>query len=476
MSDAKTPLALCANKDVKFGTSGVRGPVAELSKSLCQGFTQAFLSTLCRADSVCLGVDLRPSSPQLAKWVSEQAQEMGVNVLDCGPLPTPALALYAMQQGLPAIMITGSHIPFDRNGMKFYLPTGEISKADEQAILTSRLDSCANKRLRGGSQDCAERASQHYQQRYYDAFPTLNLGNKRIGVYQHSSVTRDLLTEVLRHFGAEVIELGRSDHFVALDTEAVGDTEQALAQQWTQQYRLDAIVTTDGDGDRPLIADEAGQWLRGDQVGMLTCHALQATHIATPINSNSGLEHFIPAAKVVRTKIGSPYVIEAMQQATEQDNSLGFEANGGVLLGRNHHRLTSLPTRDALLPILCVLSTLANQPLSSLSNILPKRYSASSRIQNVDQEICRQLLENLVAPDAWPALLAAIQPCHALQIATINTLDGVRATLTNGDILHLRASGNANELRIYSESNTIQRANQVCSNTEIHISSLFFDV
>ncbi len=56
----------------------------------------------------------------------------------CGRVPTPALALAGLARVVPSIMVTGSHIPFDRNGIKFYTPRGEISKQDEQPILDCR--------------------------------------------------------------------------------------------------------------------------------------------------------------------------------------------------------------------------------------------------------------------------------------------------------------------------------------------------
>ncbi|MFD2191863.1 hypothetical protein [Pistricoccus aurantiacus] len=73
------------------------------------------------ASQVAVGLDRRPSSPTIAAVCSAAASAMGVEVVDYGILSTPALALQAMVDGMPAIMVTGSHIPFDRNGIKFYL-------------------------------------------------------------------------------------------------------------------------------------------------------------------------------------------------------------------------------------------------------------------------------------------------------------------------------------------------------------------
>jgi phosphomannomutase len=79
-----------------------------------------------------------------------------------------------------------------------------------------------------------------------------------------------LYAELFTTLGAEVISLGRSDEFVPIDTEAVADIDKRRAKDWSKEYGFDAIFSTDRDGDRPLIADENGDWLRGDIVGLLT--------------------------------------------------------------------------------------------------------------------------------------------------------------------------------------------------------------
>ena len=89
--------------------------------------------------ALLIGHDLRPSSPGIARACHDAARSAGVSSVNAGVLPTPALAFAAETLGLPAIMVTGSHIPFDRNGMKFYRAQGEISKQDEQRILTAAV-------------------------------------------------------------------------------------------------------------------------------------------------------------------------------------------------------------------------------------------------------------------------------------------------------------------------------------------------
>ncbi|MGH6861297.1 MAG: phosphomannomutase, partial [Phyllobacterium sp.] len=107
---------------LKFGTSGLRGLVTELPDSVVRAYTLAFLHHMQNAHCVApgagflVGYDLRASSPQLAAACISAAQEFGMDVENCGPLPTPALALRALSLRDSGIMVTGSHIPFDRNG------------------------------------------------------------------------------------------------------------------------------------------------------------------------------------------------------------------------------------------------------------------------------------------------------------------------------------------------------------------------
>ena len=122
---------------LKFGTSGLRGLVTEMTPEAVAQYTHAFLSACDSGAVLCVGQDLRPSSPRIADNVIAAARQAGMRVINCGPVPTPALALAAQAHGGGAVMVTGSHIPADRNGLKFYTSAGEITKVDETAILSS---------------------------------------------------------------------------------------------------------------------------------------------------------------------------------------------------------------------------------------------------------------------------------------------------------------------------------------------------
>ncbi|MBL3589235.1 MAG: phosphomannomutase [gamma proteobacterium endosymbiont of Lamellibrachia anaximandri] len=451
---------LATDSGVVFGTSGARGLVEQMTPEVCAGYTAAFINLFgsTQVQQVAVGIDLRPSSPEIARACILAIESAGLVAEFCGVVPTPALAFYAMQKKIPAIMVTGSHIPFDRNGIKFYRPEGEITKADEAAIMGAEV--LLPEPLVLPDLPVVNKGAQlRYLERYLQFFPEDMLAGWRVGFYQHSSVARDQLTTLLARLGAEVIALGRTDKFVPIDTEAVSEEDAERAKAWVLEHQLDALVSTDGDADRPLLGDEQGIWFRGDVVGLLCARFLKAEALATPVSCTTAIEKSGWFKHIARTRIGSPYVIEGMDalQAAGRAPVVGFEANGGFLLGseieRNGKILQPLPTRDAVLPILALLA-LAHEmqvPLSALIAELPKRFTASDRLQGVAIERSRELLREL-EKDSEP-LSRLYGPVSALDVT-----DGLRFTFESGDIVHLRPSGNAPELRCYAEADSAVRA------------------
>jgi phosphomannomutase len=172
-------------------------------------------------------------------------------------------------------------------------------------------------------------------------------------------------------------------------------------------------------------------------------------------------------SEVVRTRIGSPYVIAGMEQASAKSSAVvvGYEANGGFLLGSdvisNGKRLLALPTRDAILPMLAVLAMAKEQggKISALVAGLPGRYTASDRLQSFPTEESAALLKALQQDQQQAAQVMAPK---AGNIASVDLTDGLRVTFSNGDIVHLRPSGNAPELRCYAESDTQAKAQLLC--------------
>jgi len=469
---------LMTSSGVAFGTSGARGTVEAMTNPVCYAYTQGFLqamqaqSRISAGDAVYLAGDLRPSTGRILAAVACAVGDCGFRPVYAGRLPSPAVAYVAMPQHAASIMVTGSHIPDDRNGIKFNRPDGEILKADEALIreqlvkLPEPFPDIQATDLPPADADAAD----SYLNRYVKFFGAQCLQGMRVGVYQHSGVARDLLVRVLEGLGAKVTPLARSERFIPVDTEAIRAEDVELGRRWAAEQGFDAVVSTDGDADRPLIADENGEWLRGDVVGVLCARFLGIDVVVTPVSSNTVVEVCGWFAAVHRTRIGSPYVIEQMNQALakREGTVAGYEANGGFLLASdvslNGNTLTALPTRDAMLPILAILASALQQgcPVSGLVAALPDRYTASDRLKNFPTEVARQKIAELAASNE---VIAAMFGPLCGTVRAIDQTDGLRITFENSEIIHLRPSGNAPELRCYNEAASperVQALNQAC--------------
>ena len=336
--------------------------------------------------------------------------------VNLGQIPTPALMAYAVARRKGSIMVTGSHIPFDRNGYKANSSLGELLKRDEVpinervAVIRHQLydqpsaDSAFDPQglFKDGHRELPP-ARAHALEAWYGRFTGFfageSLTGKRVLVYQHSAVGRDILVELLRRLGAEVIPAGRSETFVPIDTENIGAPElatiQALADEASARHgRLDAIVSLDGDSDRPLVlgVDEQNKarFFGGDLVGMIVAEYLRADAVVVPVSCNDAVDRGALASVLEpKTRIGSPFVIAGIQEAVRKGRRAvcGWEPNGGFLNGsdivRNGHRLPALTTRDAFLPIVAVLFASVESGLSvtGLFARLPKRFSRAALLK-----------------------------------------------------------------------------------------------
>ena len=451
-----------AESGVAFGTSGARGLVTQFTPDVCAAFALAFIQSIKNNFSfsrVAIAIDNRPSSYAMAIACAQALKQLHIDVIYYGVVPTPALAYVAQEDNMPAIMVTGSHIPFDRNGLKFYRPDGEISKADEKIINAEQVKFTQLSEL--AELTVNVRATELYIKRYTSLFDTPWLTGKRIGIYEHSSAGRDLYYRIFEALGAEVIALERSDQFVPIDTEAVSEEDMLKAINWSKEYNLDMVFSTDGDGDRPLVSDEHGNWLRGDILGLLTSDALNIEAVVVPVSNNTVIELSGQFKHVERTKIGSPYVIGEFANLAKNFASVaGFEANGGFLLGSdviiNGKSLKALPTRDAVLPAIMLLVAAQKQATSELVKALPQRFTYSDRIQNFATAKSKAIIKS---GKKNPNELVRQLGFENVAIKHVDETDGLRITLNNNVILHLRPSGNAPELRCYAEADSYSVAN-----------------
>ena len=539
--------------ELKFGTSGRRGFVADLTQleiTINVTAELEYLKSLSASeggikagDEFFYARDLRPSSSEyvaeekgrgeIAQAVQKAVSDAGLIPVNLGEIPTPALTSHAIQRKLGSIMVTGSHIPFNRNGYKTNCALGELLKKDEEPIgkhvaaVRDRLyrQSAADSpfdsqgRFKSGHQELGAAtnvAATEYLRRYADFYSGKDLRGKRVVVYQHSAVGRDMLVEALQQFGADVIPAGRSETFVPIDTENIDDTQLALIQKLADEASaahgpVDAVVSLDGDSDRPLVLgveNGAVRFFGGDLLGMVVAEYLGADAVVVPISCNDAIDRGNLKARLEpKTKIGSPFVIAGMEKAIAKGKKAvcGWEANGGFLVGssieKDGNTLSPLPTRDAFLPILSILFAAKDAGVSipQLFDRLPKRYSKAALLKDFPRPISQKIVGayspsnsaiqevkfdggSVTAIDAAhdPVALTAgesssllgvreklstfFTPDHGFgTIERINYIDGVRIYFDNGDVAHIRPSGNADELRIYAVADSQKRAEEIAA-------------
>jgi phosphomannomutase len=276
----------------------LRGLERELTDDMVADHVRAFVAARPTGGGLGLGRDLGASWPRMAP----SGRAAGLAVANSGSVPTLALLAPATREA--AAVVSGNHIQTDRNGLKFFISSAEIPKEDEAAIPAGpggpwpESGSPAPRRH--------ARSTVAYLCRYLAAYGPKARRGPGIGVYAHSAVGRDLPGQALSGLGAEAHAFGSSERFVAPDAEAVDEGTRARPAAWAAAGGLDAIVSTDGEGNRPLLADIAGRTVPGDILGRITAAARGNDSGVTPASSNGGAELSVRFAQVVRTRIGSP--------------------------------------------------------------------------------------------------------------------------------------------------------------------------
>ena len=483
--------------ELHFGTSGLRGLVVDMTDLECYINTLGFLRFLATVGEIEAGQivyvagDLRDSTPRITKAVVKAIVDGGYMPVYCGLIPTPAVALFGYSHLHPSIMVTGSHIPADRNGIKFNKRHDEVLKVDEgsikEAVAAVRAELYAQDEHASQFHDdgslkespalpkVTDEAREHYKARFLNIFGPETLAGKHVVMYQHSAVGRDVIVELLESLGAKVTAVGRSDVFIPIDSENVTEANRAYFHKLVREHEeVFAVVSTDGDSDRPFVVDETGEFHRGDVLGALVATWLGADAAAFPVSTSDAVTTQLTKEGVgwVETKIGSPFVISAMKDEVSQGKKrvVGWEVNGGFLTGSafmvKGKELRPLPTRDAFTAILVALVAAceARDAVSEVFGRMPKRFTQAGLLNDFPVEVSKRLVQRFSAngADVRRELETYFDEAHGFgKVTDVNTLDGVKISFSNGDVAHMRPSGNAPQLRIYSVADSQERADEI---------------
>ncbi|HEY0906025.1 MAG TPA: phosphoglucosamine mutase [Methylophilus sp.] len=352
-----------------FGTDGIRGRVGEsvitpefvMKLGYAAGRVLASHEHLPsgKRPAVLIGKDTRISGYMLEASLEAGLSAAGVDVLLTGPMPTPAVAyLTRALRAQAGIVISASHNPYYDNGIKFFSAQGtklpdEIEYAIE-AELAKPMQVMESAQL--GKARRVDDAAGRYVEFCKSTFPNhLDLRGLRIVLDCAHGATYHVAPPVFHELGADVIAIGNQPDGLNIN-EQVGSTHPQALQKAVVEHQADLGIAFDGDGDRVMMVDGAGNLLDGDQLLYIIAMGLYAKGklkggVAGTLMTNLALEHSLQKHQIPfgRAKVGDRYVLELLQA---KNWKLGGENSGHILTLDKHS------SGDAIIAALQVLQSL----------------------------------------------------------------------------------------------------------------------
>ncbi len=328
-----------------FGTDGIRGltnthpMTAEIAMKVGQAAGRHFV----RGDHrhrVVIGKDTRLSGYMMENALVAGFTSVGMDVVQVGPMPTPAVALLtrSMRADL-GVMISASHNPFHDNGIKLFGPDGfKLSDEDEMKI-ESYLEEDAQ--LAEAADIGRAKRFEDARGRYIHAIKMslpehIRLDGLKIVCDCANGAAYEVAPSVFWELGAEVITIGVSPNGLNINDKC-GSTDVTALQETVVASGAHIGIALDGDADRLIVVDEKGQIVDGDQLMALIGWSwsrnglLRGDGIVATVMSNLGLERFLNSQnlELVRAKVGDRYVLEEMKKG---GFNVGGEQSGHMIL------------------------------------------------------------------------------------------------------------------------------------------------
>jgi len=404
-----------------FGTDGVRGVVGQdLTAELVERLGKA--ATLwSKGGRVFVGRDTRASGAPLEEAFARGVREAGGNAVLAGVLPTPAVALLALDLG---VVVSASHNPPEYNGIKIFDRDGrKLTDAAEEEI-EALLDA------EGPGEGRIDRvgvATDSYLEHILERFGS-DLSGLRVAVDCANGAYSALAPTAFEQLGAEVTAIGAEPDGTNINL-GCGATDLALLQRTVLQGDFDLGVAFDGDGDRMLAVDANGAPVDGDQILAILADHLGVDIVAVTQMTNFGFHRFAEerGIRLVTTEVGDRYVLEALRR---EGGLLGGEQSGHIIYLKDH------VTGDGLAAALLLCAALEGRTLAEAAAVLPRYPQAKENVRVATKNLSDDLFDEIERLNA--------------------ELDG------SGRIL-VRASGTEPVVRVLAEAENPRKARELCA-------------
>jgi phosphoglucosamine mutase len=403
-----------------FGTDGVRGVVGE-------GLTPELVERLGRAAAVWsgrgrvfVGRDTRASGPMLEEAFAEGVASVGGNAVLGGVLPTPAVALLALDLG---IVVSASHNPPEYNGIKFFDGDGQkLTDAAEEEIEALLAEPAHAER---GAVDHIGVAADSYMEHVLERFGS-DLSGLSVAVDCANGAYSGLAPTAFSRLGAQVQALADQPDGTNINV-GCGATDLSLLQRNAGGYDLG--VAFDGDGDRMLAVDADGSTVDGDQILAILALHLKVDVVVVTVMTNLGFHRLMAdnGIRVITTDVGDRYVLEALHR---ENAILGGEQSGHLICLDGH------VTGDGLAAALLLCRALEGRSLAEAAAVMP-------RFAQVKENLPVQVRE-------LPGELLA-------QVQSLNH------ELNGGARVLVRPSGTEPLVRILAEAENEEEASSLCA-------------
>ncbi|MHC1571133.1 MAG: phosphoglucosamine mutase [Methermicoccaceae archaeon] len=434
-----------------FGTNGVRGIANEhLTPELALGLGLSF-GTHLGGGTVAVGTDTRESRHMLKAAAVSGLLSSGVEVVDVGIVPVPALQYFVKHNTDGGLMVTASHNPREYNGIKLISADGlELSHEAEQKI--EKIHSSQSFK-RAAWSECGKVRTADALSPYIDAIIE-RVDAERIRELGFTVVSDTgcgagsvALPLLLRRLGCRVITLNAQvdGTFPARNPEPVAEVLTELCAV-VKESGAHLGVAQDGDADRAVFVDERGNFVDEDAMlalvadYMLSKPSQRSKVVVSPVSSSLRLVDVARAhgASVEWTAVGSIYVEQRMM---EFDAVFGGEGNGGLIFPEHQY------CRDGAMACAVVLEMLSSgTPLSELLRRVPEYHSAKTKIR---VEEPKRVVD------------AIRQRCASLlDVQRVESIDGIKLWFEDGWLL-IRASGTEPLVRVFAESKSRERTEQL---------------
>jgi phosphomannomutase/phosphoglucomutase len=431
-----------------FGTNGIRGIFGENLTLVFVSEITLSLANFFKKGPILVGYDGRHSSIIISKIVCSSLNSLGLDCAIAGLVPTPCLQFATKKLGYNGgIMITASHNPPQYNGIKPTAKDGvEISRKNELKVeeIYFKKKWKVNQMKFGKTKE-EEKAIETYLNGIKAHVNIKKIKAKKLKIVLDLGNGAQGITapRLCRELGCEVITINKKidGSFPGRGSEPTPENLQELAKK-VVKTKANLGIAFDGDGDRSIFCDNKGEILTGDRSALLLSKFILKKNLGskliTTINSTSGIEDVAKKTKsqVIRTKVGS---VEVSRKMVITKAIIGFEENGGFMYGKHNH------VRDGAMTLALALDLLAhsNKNMSEEMELLPPSFTTKGKIECTTQE-ARKIIQTLMKENQKKDIT-----------------DGVKIIFDNSNWVMIRPSGTEPIARIYAESDSPEKLNDL---------------